>query len=137
MSFVLDSSVKLSWSFEDRSTPATLALLDRVTEKGAIVPPLWRLEVFNGFQSALLRKKIDRSYRDASLADLSLLPITVDTETALYLKDRTLGLADRFDLTIYDAVFLELAERRELPIASLDQKLRSAADGIGIELVGQ
>ena len=136
MSFVLDSSVTLSWSFEDQSTPATLALLDRVTEKGAIVPPLWRLEVFNGFQSALRRKKIDRSYRDASLTDLSLLPITIDTETDLHLKDRTLGLADRFDLTIYDAVFLELAERRELPLASLDQKLRSAADGIGIELLG-
>jgi predicted nucleic acid-binding protein len=136
LSFVLDSSVTLSWYFEDQSTPATLALLDRVTEKGAIVPPLWRLEVFNGFQSALRRKKIDRSYRDASLIDLSLLPITVDTETDFHLKDRTLGLADRFDLTIYDAVFLELAERRELPLASLDQKLRSAADGIGIELLG-
>jgi predicted nucleic acid-binding protein len=137
VSFVLDSSVTLSWYFEDQSTPATLALLDRVTEQGAIVPPLWRLEVFNGLQSALRRKKIDQSYRDASLTDLSLLPITFDTETDLHLKDRTLGFADRFDLTINDAVFLELAERRELPLASLDHKLRSAAYSLGIELLGQ
>ena len=136
MTFVLDSSVTLSWYFEDQSTDATLALLDAVVENGAIVPPLWRLEILNGLQSALRRKKIDRAYRDASLSDLSLLPIIVDTETDLHLRDRTLGLADRFDLTIYDAVFLELAERRELPLASLDLKLRSAGEAIGIELLG-
>ncbi len=136
MTFVLDSSVTLSWYFEDQSTDATLALLDAVVENGAIVPPLWRLEILNGLQSALRRKKIDRAYRDASLSDLSLLPIIVDTETDLHLKDRTLGLADRFDLTIYDAVFLELAERRELSLASLDLKLRSAGEAIGIELLG-
>jgi len=136
LSFVLDSSVTLSWYFEDQATAATIALLDAVAENGAIVPPLWRLEVLNGLQSALRREKIDRAYRDASLNDLALLPITIDTETEAHLGDRTLGLADRFDLTIYDALFLELAERRELPLASLDLKLRSAGEVIGIRLLG-
>jgi len=136
LSFVLDSSVTLSWYFEDQATAATIALLDAVTENGAVVPPLWRLEVLNGLQSALRREKIDRAYRDASLNDLALLPITIDTETEAHLGDRILGLADRFDLTIYYAVFLELAERRELPLASLDLKLRSAAEVIGIRLLG-
>lgn len=136
MTLVLDSSVTLSWYFEDQSTAATLALLASVAEDGAVVPPLWRLEVLNGLQSALRRKKIDRQYRDASLSDLRLLPITIDTETDIHLGSRTLSLADRFDLTIYDAVFLELAERRELPLASLDLKLRSAGEGIGIKLLG-
>ena len=135
MSFVLDSSVTLSWYFEDQATAATIALLDAVAENGAIVPPFWRLEVLNGLQSALHGKKIDRAYRDASLNDLALLPITIDTETEAHLGDRTLGPADGFDLTIYDALFLELAERRELPLASLDLKLRSAGEVIGIRLL--
>jgi predicted nucleic acid-binding protein len=60
----------------------------------------------------------------------------MDTETDIHLGSRTLGLADRFDLTIYDAVFLELAERRQLPLASLDLKLRSAGEATGIKLLG-
>lgn len=136
MSFVLDSSITLTWYFQDQSTPATLAVLEAVAEKGAIAPPLWRLEVTNGLQSALRRRQIDRGYRDASLRDLSLLPIAIDTETDAHLWSRTLTLSDQFDLTIHDAVFLELAQRRALPLASLDQQLRSAGDELGLTLLG-
>ena len=55
MSLVIDAPLTLAWYFEDESTPATDALLDRVADTGALVPSLWRLEVANAFQTAIRR----------------------------------------------------------------------------------
>ncbi len=115
MSFVLDSSVALSWFFEDERTPSTDALLDQVVEKGSVVPMLWRLEVANGFQTAIRCKRVDATFRDRAIEQLAILPIIIDPDTDLYAWTTTLQLADRLQLTPYDAAYLELAQRRKLP----------------------
>ncbi len=136
MSLVLDCSAALAWFFEDEQTPAAKDLLERVVMIGAVVPSLWRLEIANGLQTAVRRSRITPQYRDATLADLGSLSITVDVETDRFAWSTTLALADRFRLTTYDAAYLELAQRRHLPLASLDQPLRNAASAISVSLVG-
>jgi predicted nucleic acid-binding protein len=126
----------MTWYFEDEGTPATDEVLDAVAESGAVVPPLWRLEVANGFQSGIRRKRLDAAYRDASLTDLGKLPITVDPDTDAHTWTTTLRLSDRYGLTIYDACYLELAQRRNLPLATLDQELRAAGHALGLLLLG-
>ena len=73
MSLVIDSSMTLAWYFEDEKNSASLAVLNRVVEEGAVVPALWHLEVLNGLQVAVRRGRITAAYRDASLADLRAL----------------------------------------------------------------
>jgi predicted nucleic acid-binding protein len=136
LSIVIDASLTMTWYFDDESTATTDELLDRVSEIGAMVPGLWQLEVANAFQMAVRRQRIDAAYRDASLADLALMPITVDSDTNSYAWSTTLRLAERFSLTIYDAAYLELAQRRSLPLATLDKELRAAAPVINIALLG-
>ncbi len=136
MSVVIDASLTLSWYFDDEATPAADAVLDRVSEAGAVVPGLWRLEVANAFQSALRRKRITAPYRDESLTELAAMPITVDEDTDTYAWTTTLRLAERFGLTIYDATYLELAQRRSLPLATLDKELREAAASLDVTLLG-
>jgi len=131
VSFVLDPSLALSWYFEDERTLEADALLDRTVETGAVVPTLWRLEIANGFQNAIRRKRID-----FAIAQLANMPITVDPDTNIYAWTTTLHLADRFQLTPYDAAYLELAQRRKLPLATLDQRLRVAGKALGLGLVG-
>jgi predicted nucleic acid-binding protein len=135
LSLVIDASLTMAWYFEDESTPATDELLERVASGGAIVPALWRLEVANAFQSAIRRQRIDAPYRDASLMELAMLPITIDPETNSYAWSTTLRLAERFSLTPYDAAYLELAQRRSLPLATLDRDLRTAAPTLNIEVL--
>ncbi len=130
-----DASLTMAWYFEDESTPATDALLDRVADTGAVVPGLWRLEA-NAFQTAIRRQRIDAVYRDASLAELGLMPITIDADTSTYAWLATLRLSERFSLTLYDAAYLELAQRRSLPLATLDRDMRTAAPALNIELLG-
>jgi predicted nucleic acid-binding protein len=136
VSLVIDSSITLSWCFEDERTDVTATLLYRVAESGALVPALWRLEVANGLQVALRRGRIDVAYRDATIANLRDLAIDVDPETDGKAWSEILQLADRFRLTLYDAAYLELAQRRQLPLASLDSDLRAAGQMLGVPLLG-
>ncbi len=134
MILVLDASLTLSWYFEDERTSAADAILDDVAASGAVVPSLWRAEVANGLQMAIRRQRIDAVFRRRALQHLELLPIAVDRETDTFVWSSTLALADRFDLTIYDAAYLELAERRGLPLASLDKELNAAARALGVSV---
>ena len=135
MSFVIDASIAVAWYFEDETTLATEATLNKVVESGAVVPTLWRLEVANAFQSAIRRNRITAQYRDQSLAELMLMPISIDTETDTYAWTTTLRFAERFALTLYDSAYLELAHRQTEPLATLDRNLRAAALALGLSLV--
>jgi len=137
VSLVVDASLTLSWYFEDERSAEADAILDRIAETGAIVPVLWRLEVANGLQVAIRRKRIDADFRDRAIQQLAMLPIRVDAETATFAWTTTLQLADRFKLTVYDACYLELAQRREVPLATLDKDMRDAGRAVGVRLQGR
>jgi predicted nucleic acid-binding protein len=136
LSLVIDASLTLAWYFSDEATPATEALLDRVAANGAVVPMLWRLEVANAFQSAVRRKRIDTAYRDAALTTLGRLAITIDDETVAQAWTTTLQLSERYGLTVYDAAYLELAQRRNLPLGTLDRELRQAGAATAVPILG-
>jgi len=133
---VIDRSIALAWFFEDERSAAADAVLVQVTESGATVPSLWRLEVANALQAAVRRKRVDAAFRDASLKDLRALEVDIDPETDRQAWATTLELAERWRLTLYDAAYLELAQRTGSPLASLDYELRRAARGLNVPLLG-
>ena len=133
---ILDSSATLAWIYGDETTEAIRQVFYEVAENGAVVPALWRLEVANSLTIAIRKRRIDPDFRRAALADLALLDITTDQQTDSHAWTDTLNLADQFRLTVYDAAYLELARRRELPLATLDQELRTAATATGVTLLG-
>jgi predicted nucleic acid-binding protein len=135
VSFVLDSSIALSWCFEDERTPGTLALLDRVADSGACAPSLWPLEVLNALLMAQRRKRINLAKRHELTELLQSLPIVLDMETAACAWAASNRLAQRHGLTLYDAAYLELAQRLEQPLATLDIELREAASREGVSLL--
>ncbi len=134
MSLVVDSSMAVAWCLKDEGTGATASVLRDVVRHGAVAPSLWRLEVGNALQTALRRKRITVETRDEALADLRALDVAIDDETDQRAWSSTLRFADRYGLTLYDAAYLELAVRRRLSLASLDQGLRVAATKAGVEL---
>jgi predicted nucleic acid-binding protein len=133
---VLDSSVTLSWCFDDEHTGATDALLEQVVESGAQAPSLWPLEVLNALTMAERRGRIDSAQRQQLAGFLHDLPVTIDAETATQAWATTSRLAARYRLTIYDAAYLELAQRLGLPLATLDKELRAAARALGVPMLG-
>ena len=133
---VLDSSVTLAWVYADEATSAVREVFERTKISGAWAPSLWRLEVGNVLQMGIRRGRHDLAFLQATLADLSLLPISVDPNTDKQAWTATLHLAHRHQLTLYDAAYLELAHRRGFPLATLDRDLRSAATAEKVDLLG-
>jgi predicted nucleic acid-binding protein len=122
--------------YSDETTEPVRQVFELLRPGGAWVSGLWRLEVANILEMGVRRKRHDAAFRDATLADLAQLPIQVDAETDQHAWGATLHLAERHQLTLYDAAYLELALRRDLPLATLDEDLRQAANTEKVRLLG-
>ena len=131
----MDGSAALAWCFEDEATPKIDALMLKVAANGALVPAIWRLEVANALQAGIRRGRMTAETRDDLLTALSEMDIRTDPETDRYAWTTTVRLAQRFALTIYDASYLELAQRLSLPLASLDHALRQAGASAGVDVL--
>lgn len=131
---VLDCSATLSWFMPDEDGPQARELRTLVTDHGAVVPMLWPIELGNVFVFAVRSRRITVSQREAAIEALGQLPIEIDAETLTKVWTDTLMLADKLRLTVYDACYLELAQRRELPLSTLDKEMRAAAKKIGVPL---
>lgn len=134
MSVIVDSSVALSWVLPDESRPKSNARRI-VAQGGALAPAHWPLEVANGLQMALRRGRIDAAFRSECLRDLAKIPVMLDAQTGNRAWGETVRLADTHELTIYDAAYLELALRRNWPLATYDRALMSAAQRSGVVIV--
>lgn len=135
MSIVLDASMTIAWLFAKERSGGSRAVLRRVVAEGAIVPSLWRLEVANVLRSAVRGRRCSEDYADRSLERLARLQIDVDTETDRRAWGETRETARTFDLTLYDAAYLELAVRLQLPLASADAALSKAAKTAGVKVL--
>src|SRR5690242_20018242 len=100
MSLVLDSSVTLAWIYSDETTAGVTRVLQIVSSRGAWVPTLWRLEVANVLEMGVRRGRHNAAFRDSTLADLALLPISTDQETEAHAWGATLHLAATHRLTL-------------------------------------
>jgi predicted nucleic acid-binding protein len=127
MPFVLDSSVALAWVLPDESGAESDALIERLLADVALVPPIWHLEVANVLLIAQRRGRLTRKQAADALARLTALPIETDPAAADSTLAEVVTLAERLELTAYDAAYVELAKRRGAPLATRDQRLRAAA----------
>lgn len=133
---VLDCSVTVASLFQDEQTPAVFAAMRIVAREGAVVPSLWRYEVGNALLMAERRKRIDAAFRHACLADLAILDIRADDAGGGRAWNAVLRIAEARRLTLYDAAYVELALRLNLPLATLDEQMRAAAEAMQIDLLG-
>jgi len=124
---VLDSSVALSWCFEDEASPEMDAIYERVRDEGGIVPSLWHVEVGNVLVQAEKRGRISAAAVAARLESLAQLPISIDIEAPARAWGAIVFLARTEGLTTYDAAYLDLAMRLGLPLATNDRDLADAA----------
>jgi predicted nucleic acid-binding protein len=137
MSFVLDTSLTLAWILPDEGSEQIDSLFEQLLSEGAVVPGHWKLEVANTLLMAERRGRIDANFRIAAIADLEVLPIVLDEETATHAWRESLHLAARQRLTIYDAAYLELALREGAPLGTLDADLIRAARQEQVPILGE
>jgi predicted nucleic acid-binding protein len=130
--FVLDCSVTMAWFFQDEAEAYAEAVEDALADAEAVVPATWPLEVANTLVTGERRRRSTEAQAATWLRYLRALPVTVDDETAGRAWGDTLSLARAHQLSAYDAAYLELALRRGLPLATLDDRLKAAAAAAGV-----
>jgi predicted nucleic acid-binding protein len=133
MAFVLDNSVVCGWLFESQATPYTAAIAVLLRTERAVAPALLPLEYANVLRTACKRRQMIAQQAQAAARQVASLPIEIDTSIAD--AGELLALALRYDLSSYDAVYLELALRQQLPIATQDTALADAARTAGVGVV--
>ena len=132
MAFVLDASIAGCWAFDDEDHPTAFAALERLRTDDAMAPSLLWFEVRNLLLANERRGRIDEATVAAFLRRLTRLPIVIDREPD---EAQLMALARRHRLTVYDAAYLELAQREDLSLATLDTQLAQAARAEGIGLI--
>ncbi len=133
MAFVLDNSVVCGWILENQATNYSAAIARRLEQERAVAPPLIWLETANVLRTACKRQVMIASQAQELLTQLSRLPIEINPSSPE--PGLLLALALRFELTSYDAAYLELALRMQLPIATQDTALAEAARIAGVGVV--
>jgi predicted nucleic acid-binding protein len=133
---VIDSSIAIAWCFPDEKDAYSQSVLDALASEPAYVPDLWHLEVANTLVVGERRKRSTQAETVAWLGFLTQLPIIVDEETKSHACVDTIHLARSQNLSAYDAAYLELAIRRGVPLATLDDKLKASAQAVGVTLYG-
>ena len=128
--FVLDNSVAMRWllasnkAADQKYALATLASLQEAT---AMVPNLWHLEAANVLLGAKNNRQLSVADIERFISQLEVLPIQTDAQTSQQALGSTLALAQAYQLSSYDAAYLELALREGIPLATLDKDLLKAA----------
>ncbi|MBL1259158.1 MAG: type II toxin-antitoxin system VapC family toxin [Thiotrichaceae bacterium] len=128
--FVLDNSVAMRWLLaSEKSTDQKYAenVLKSFIDTDALVPNLWHLEAANVLIGAEKRLEVSTGDIERFISQLENLPIQVDSLTSQQAFSRTLALARAYQLSSYDAAYLEIAVREGLPLATLDKNLLKAA----------
>ena len=130
---VIDCSVFLAWCLADEDEPAASRTVGRVIETGGVVPRIWWYELRNALSMNERRGRITAQQVADTLADSAALGIEIDDR---HDEASILGLARQHGLSVYDAAYLEVAYRRGLPLATLDQRLSAAAAANEVAVIG-
>lgn len=135
--FVADASVAIAWVHPAQATSQTEAMLDAIEDGATLeVPALWPLEVANALTVLVRRRKLTESERQAALGWLGGLRVRIDDEAVSLAWSTLSDLATAYELSLYDAVYLELAHRRKLVLGCKDGPLQKAAQRANVRLWG-
>ncbi|TAN20942.1 MAG: PIN domain-containing protein [Acidobacteria bacterium] len=135
MTAVIDASLALAWYFPDESSALAEAVLRHLEGAALFVPALWASEIANGIVVGIRRRRVTSASKDQFLVLLAQLPIQIEPELFPEHVQQVVALAEAYQLTAYDAAYLELALRRSARLATLDRELRRAARRAGVSLL--
>lgn len=131
MPIVTDASVLLAIAFKDEHSTLAAAVLDAIQDEGAVVPAQFWFEVRNVLVMSERRGRITPLQTHTFLAELGAQPIEIEP---LPPEAAVLNLARKHGLTVYDAAYLELAQRKGAVLATMDAALIRAAKSIGVAI---
>jgi predicted nucleic acid-binding protein len=131
---VIDASVALPWFFADEKSVESDRILAEVYRDGAVAPVIWPIEVANALTVGLRRKRISEQDWRGSLSTLAAIPVAIEELDYRKALSNVSALCLKYNLTFYDAMYLELADRLAMTLATFDNDLAKAAPLANVRL---
>jgi predicted nucleic acid-binding protein len=131
---VLDASVALAWCFPDEASDYADSVLLAVENQPVIVPAIWSVEITNALLVGERRKRIRQPEVRRFVELMNGLSVVEDGQPFSDTVSNILPLAREYNLSAYDAAYLDVAVRRELSLATLDSSLQKACTTAGINI---
>jgi predicted nucleic acid-binding protein len=130
----MDASLSGAWLLPDESSAAADRLLESALRgrNHLAAPALWTYEILNLLLSAARRGRIAEGRVEEALSLVQRVPISCYDHDSPLSRVRILRFAQRFALSAYDASYLELADRLQAPLATLDTRLAETARALGL-----
>jgi predicted nucleic acid-binding protein len=130
----VDASVALAWCFPDEASDYADSVLLAVENQTVIVPAIWAVEITNALLVGERRKRIRQPEVRRFIALMNSLSVVEDGQPFADTVSNVLPLAREYDLSAYDAAYLDVAVRHEIPLATLDGALQKACKAAGINI---
>jgi predicted nucleic acid-binding protein len=131
---VIDASVILAWFVRSQADAMTAASLEAATDGGGHIPAHALFEVFHGLAGLERRRLMSKEAVDGFVGRIGALPLNIDRSYDPTEMAKLHDLSRHAGLSIYDASYLELALRLDLPLATRDVRLATAAQKAGAKL---
>jgi predicted nucleic acid-binding protein len=130
----VDASVALAWCFPDEASDYADSVLVAVENQTVIVPAIWAVEITNALRVGERRKRIRQPDVRRFIELVNGLRVVEDGQLFADTASNILPLAREYDLSAYDAAYLDVAVRHEIPLATLDGALQKACKTAGINI---
>jgi predicted nucleic acid-binding protein len=130
----VDASVALAWCFPDEASDYADSVLLAVENQTVIVPAIWAVEITNALLVGERRKRIRQPEVRRFIDLMNGLSVVEDGQPFADTVSNVLPLAREYDLSAYDAAYLDVAVRHEIPLATLDGALQKACTAAGINI---
>ena len=133
--FVLDASTALAWLLPGQSTPTAERAFRQAGKSPVVVPALWLIETQHVVLTMVRQKKLSAQEAWDIRMELRLLSKRVDMAQGPEVVDAIWSIASDHMMSCYDAAYVELALRLDLPLASDDSAIRTAVKRLGLALL--
>lgn len=130
----IDASVTLAWCFPDEASNYADSVLLALENQTVIVPTIWAVEITNALLVGERRKRIRQPEIRRFVDLLKGLSVVEERQKFAETVSNVLPLAREYDLSAYDAAYLDVAIRHEIPLATLDAAMQKACTAAGIEI---
>ena len=136
MNYIFDASFVGALVIPDENKILVRKMYDQLeNEDERCAPHLLWYEVTNIFKNLLRRRRFTENEVIGFFPRLAEFNIIIDAETGTEYSRRLLHLCNEYNLSSYDAAYLELAGRKKATLCTMDEKLRAAAKRYGVRVL--
>ena len=133
MNYVIDCSFSCSLFLPDEKSETTRSFFINLKSSDHIfIPTLWWYESINVLNVAIKRKRLNFNEISTIIELFEKLPLETDVSYGVQYSKNIFELTQLYNLSSYDATYVELAIRTKSKLMSLDKEINNIAIKIGL-----